>query len=236
MIWKSKFSATNYVRGTLVVPSKDLTAGAAERIARQAFEENSNKQLVHVEIFCEEDYPPFHSFLLSHVGYDWWKHGFENVPRFPMARLVAIEGNAVFEYGDGEHIQRKVLAGSDPLLVTVGASTFRVLYFAFVPITVRRPQELDADRLKIFAETDQALDPIAGKDLFAALNRLIPLTDISLFIRNDTWFLDIAGYPLIYPFRHEETPPTKEIFQKSHTLLCGGPTKDSYHCIELTGH
>jgi hypothetical protein len=83
----------------------------------------------------------------------------------------------------------------------------------------------------------QPLDPIAGKALFEVLSQLIPLKEIMLYIRNDKWFLDISGYPLIYPFAPEETPPAKEVFQQSHTLLCGRSvlTKES-SCTLVSGH
>jgi hypothetical protein len=235
--WESKFTANEYVRGTLVVPSQHLTPMFAEQLAQSAFKEIGDRRFADVEMFCEEDYPPFHYFLLSHVGYGWWKHWFDRVPRFPVARLIALNGNAVFEYGDRGGVTRRILAGSDPLLVAAGKGTFHLLHFTFKRIPLGLSKVLDAESLDVFVEVEQPLDPIAGQALFEVLSQLIPLKEIMLYIRNDKWFLDISGYPLIYPFAPEETPPAKEVFQQSHTLLCGRSvlTKES-SCTLVSGH
>jgi hypothetical protein len=165
--WESKLTAPGYVRGTLVVPSQDLTPMFAEQLARAAFKEIGDRRFAVVEIFCEEDYPPFHYLLVSHVGYGWWGHWVARIPRFPMARLIALSGNVVFEYGDRGSVSRRILAGSDPLLVAAGNRAFHLLHFTFKAIPLGPAKGLDADELDIFAETDVRLygaDSQWGKD------------------------------------------------------------------------
>src|SRR5579872_4862543 len=69
--WQTKFTHSRYMRGVIVLPPDQLSTNVAEQIGRVALKENPECTFVHVEIFPENNYPPFHYLLLSHVGYDW---------------------------------------------------------------------------------------------------------------------------------------------------------------------
>jgi hypothetical protein len=74
----------------------------------------------------------------------------------------------------------------------------------------RETRWLVRDRLDVFAKADQPLDPVSGKQLLSLVQRAIPRCDITLYIRDDTWFLDAPGYPVEYPFQAKQTSPTKD--------------------------
>ena len=101
-------------------------------------------------------------------------------------------------------------------------SAFRLLHFSFAPVPLAESKGLNPDSIEIFATTDQALDSTSGEALLSRLHELIPLREITVYVRRDTWFVDIPGYPLAYPFQVEQAPPTREAFLQSSTLVCGG--------------
>ncbi|PYT25163.1 MAG: hypothetical protein DMG58_24810 [Acidobacteria bacterium] len=140
-----------------------------------------------------------------------------------LGQITALGRNAIVEHrNDHGSVTRKVLAGSDPLGVTTPNRAFRLLHFSFAPVPLAESKGLNPDSIEIFATTDQALDSTSGEALLSRLHELIPLREITVYVRRDTWFVDIPGYPLAYPFQVEQAPPTREAFLQSSTLVCGG--------------
>jgi len=235
--WRAKIAEAGYLRGVVVLPASRLSAGLVEDIGRTALEEGRACDLVHVEIYSEEDYPPSHYLMLSHAGYDWWWMNFQRATPYPVGRIVALGRNAVAEFRDGHGtVTRNVLAGSDPLDVETPNGQFSLLHFTFRSIPLAREKGWPVpESLDVFAKTDRPLDPASGKALVGVLHGLLPFREITLLVRNDTWFLDVSGYPLEYPFQAKHAPPTKDEFVESPTLLCGGLTTESYNCHTVRG-
>jgi hypothetical protein len=235
--WRAKIAEPGYMRGVVVLPASQLSADLAEEIGRMALEEGAERDLVHVDIYSEEDFPPFHYLMLSHIGYDWWWMNFQKAIPYPIGRTTKLGHKAVVEFRDRRGIvTRKVLSGADPLDVATAGGDFRLLHFNFRPIPLAREKGwLVRDRLDVFAKTDHALEPASGKILLELLHRLIPSCEIMLYIRNDTWFLDTSGFVLEYPFQAKQAPPTKEDFVSTWTLVCGGLTAESYDCHSRHG-
>ena len=234
--WRSRFSDSRYMRGNIVMPRDQITLGVTEKIGREVLNESAGHAFVDVGNFPDDDYPPFHYLLLSHAGYEWWRYGFEKRRPGPFARLCVLGSGAILEHRDADgNVSRNVLAGSDPLEIRTDLGTFHVLHFSYRQIPLADAKGLDHDRIHVFARSDQALCSEAGLALLARLHQLIPLKEILLYIRTDTWFLDASGYPLVYPFQTEQSPPSKEEFLRSLTLICGG-SDGGYSCSSSRGH
>jgi hypothetical protein len=234
--WRARIAEPSYLRGVIVLPASQLSADLVEEIGRMVIEEGRGRDFVHVEIYSEEGYPPPHYLMLSHAGYDWWRLNFQRAIPYPTGRITALGRNAIAEFRDTHGtVTRNVLAGSDPLNVETAGAEFRLLHFTFRTIPLAREKGLARDSLDIFAETSHSLDPAAGKALLGQMHRAIPLREITLLIRNDTWFLDESGYPVEYPFQAKQDPPTKDAFVKSVTLACGGLATESYNCHAFHG-
>jgi len=221
--WHSRFNDSRYMWGDIVLPRDQITYAVAEKIGREVLKEAAGHAFVDVGIFPEDDYPPFHYLLLSHSGYSWWRHGFETWRPSPFARICALASGAVLELRDVQgNVTRTSLAGSDPLEIVTDLGTFRLLHFTFRRIPLAEAKGLDHDSVEVFARSDRPLEPKAGLALLTRLHQLIPFRDIELYVRTDTWFLDVSGYPLVYPFQTEQAPPRQEEFLRSLTLSCGG--------------
>jgi len=183
--WRAKSADPGRLLGVVVRPASQLSVALVEEIGRAALEEGRECDLVHVEIYSEEDYPPPHYMTLSHAGYDWWWFNFQSVTQHPVGRVTALGRNAVAEFRDTHGtVSRKVLAGSDPLSIETANGHFRLLHISFHP------------------------SPLA---------------------REKGWLVE-------YPFQEKQTPPTKDEFVRSPTLLCGGPAAGPYDCHVLHGH
>jgi len=78
---------------------------------------------------------------------------------------------------------------------------FRLLHFSFAPLPLAESKGLNPDSIEIFATTDQALDSTSGEALLSRLHELIPLREITVYVRRHTWFVDIPGFPLHIRFK-----------------------------------
>jgi hypothetical protein len=74
--WRAKIAESGYLRGVVVLPAARLDADLVEEVGRMALKECGECDVVYVEIYSEEDYPPSHYLALSHTGYDWWRTNF----------------------------------------------------------------------------------------------------------------------------------------------------------------
>jgi hypothetical protein len=70
--WRAKITEPGRLLGVVVRPASQLSAELVEETGRMALEECRECDLVRVEIYSEEDFPPPDYMTLSHDGYDWW--------------------------------------------------------------------------------------------------------------------------------------------------------------------
>jgi hypothetical protein len=235
--WKQKFSTPNLLHGTIVLPEEQLTIRSAEKVSKVVLADSRDKAFVDVELFAAEHFPPFHYLMASHVGYDWWFNWSKRVPDAPTARIVVINGATALEYrAKRGTVTRQILNGRrDPLTLSAPVGTFTLLHFTFKPIPLAASKGLEPESLEVFAETTRRLNESNGIAFLTELHKAIPVADITLYLRNDTWFLDVPGYPLRYPFREKQSPPTRESFMSSTTLTCGTAIDHKYSCSASTG-
>lgn len=235
--WKVKSGDSHYLRGAVTLGGDWLTFKAIEKIALVLRGENAEKAFVHVEMFPADHYPPFSYMWFSHVGYDWWQYWSHVILPYPSARVIALNDNAIVEYrGQDGTVERKILRGSDPLRVKTRVGTFQLLHLTYRAMPLPMQAGKETESVEVFAQTDQPLESAVGIALVTRLAELIPLKEITVYVRNDAWFLDLSGYPLIHPFHQNTTPPTKEQFQQSITLTCGRSVEHSYTCSTAHGH
>lgn len=234
--WRSVVSEPDYLRGVITVPADRLSPALMDDIGRAALVQAHGRQLVYAELYPEDAFPPPHYLMLSHSGYEWWRLNYERTKRHPAGRMISLRGNAIAEFTNGSgEVTRHILAGSDPLNVSVAEGNFTLLQFTFRPVPLARENGLAAETVDIYATTEVPLCTSGGIALLKALHSLVPIDGITLFIRNDTWFLDHSDYPVEHPFQPRRPPPTKDEFLRSLTLECGGMSQERYNCSFASG-
>jgi hypothetical protein len=140
--WKGKFANSSYMHGAMVLPEDQFSAKTTEDAAETVLREVAAKPFATVDIYPAEQFPPVHYMLFSHIGYEWWQRLFPEYPRFSAARVVVIKGNTVFEYSDLKNgVTRKVLQGTDPLVLTTPRGSLTLLSFTFRQTALASPRD-----------------------------------------------------------------------------------------------
>lgn len=234
--WKVRSGNDHYLRGAVTVPAQTFTHEAAKEVALKILEESRGVSFLHAEIFADEDFPPYHYMRIFHVGYEWWQRCFSERSRFQVGRLVGLNGNIVLNYrSESGNTSSTVLSGSDPLMIGTPKGTFKLLHFGFWPASPLSVKGHESDELEVFAQTDVQLGPDVAKEIYRKLKSMLPLKEIMLYVRNDSWFLDVPGYPLEYSFGESERPPTRAVFAESTTLDCGTTLTGEENCHRRYG-
>jgi hypothetical protein len=130
------------MHGAMVLPEDQFSAKTTEDAAETVLREVAAKPFATVDIYPAEQFPPVHYMLFSHIGYEWWQRLFPEYPRFSAARVVVIKGNTVFEYSDLKNgVTRKVLQGTDPLVLTTPRGSLTLLSFTFRQTALASPRD-----------------------------------------------------------------------------------------------
>jgi len=201
----------------IAVSAGSFTETYIERIARA---ELAMKPRVHfTQLYVYGDKGGAALPKPPHVTYDYWSRMYRSLSQSPneIAEMISIGGNAVLRMRDGAGaIHRRVLAGRDPLQLEVEGDQFEVLYIAF-----STPGPYILQRADVYIRTDALLKTEAGLELLRRLQTLFTDLEVSIFARNDPWFIYEPTYPFVNPFVENQSPPTPEEYGKGQTLNCG---------------
>jgi hypothetical protein len=155
----------------------------------------------------------------SHVTYDYWRGIYNSLVHSPneIAEMTSIGGDSVLRMRDGTGaVHRRILAGRDPLQLEVYGDKLEILYFA---LNVPRPYVLQ--RVDVYARTGAQLKAEMGREVLRRLQPLFPDLEVTVFIRNDPWFIYETTYPFANPFVEDPGPPNAEAYGRGQTLKCG---------------
>lgn len=234
--WRSKVSGPGYLLGTIVMPSGQINARAVANIGSRALERYPEYQMIHIEIYSQEDYPPIHYLGMYDGGYEWWWFRYQKWSPHPIGRIVKLGRGTIAEYSDGHaSISRKLLSGGDPLDITTAHHNCRLRYLIFHRIPLGTKIGRGECSLEVCATTDSSLAASVGRELLDYLRSVVPFKELNVRLRNDLWFLDVQGFPIQYPFDMTQTPPTKQEFLALSSLLCGGLNPQEDHCQIFPG-
>jgi hypothetical protein len=139
--------------------------------------------------------------------FEHWKGLYESFSKssYEVAELIAIDGNAVLRIHDSAgNVEKRVLAGKDPLVYRVGNRDYEVLYFA--PAAAERYQGVG---FELFVRSSAPFTRAEGVEFLTNLQRSFPETvTLVLRFRHDEWFaLTDFGYPIKNPFLPYVAPP-----------------------------
>jgi hypothetical protein len=117
----------------------------------------------------------------------------------------------------GNYVDLSGPSGSaGPLQTRLGSGTAEIWHFYFTPI----------NNAHVFVVTNIALEAIDGEALMAQVTKLLEARHISLYVRNDPWFLGAAPDALPYLFTDSFKTISEAEYRMSRTLDCD----TSYGC------
>jgi hypothetical protein len=190
------------------------------RLARNELLKKPRPGFIQLAIYADRGGAPLPQ--PDHVSYESWQRTHDLALRTPnaMAEIISVGRNTVLRMRDKSGaIRRKVIAGADPLIVELGQEHLEIVYFSF---SDARP--FVSQRVNIFVQTAQPLNSNVGAALLRKLEPVFPSQEVSVAIRNDTWFIYEPGYPFLNPFVKKQDPPTEEAYEKTRSLICGNWT------------
>jgi len=208
----------------IVVAAGSYTQAHIERLARAELALKPHVNFTQLWVYGAAGGAPLPK--PPHLTYEYWRGMYDAAVRSPneIAELVSIGANAVLRVRDGVgKIHRQILVGEDPLAVEIDGDRLEVLYFAFSAARGYVSQRVD-----VYVRTRAPLEAEVGLKLFQKLQVFFPGLEVSIFIRNDPWFVYEPTYPFANPFVEDQHPPTAEEYPNGQTLRCGGTAGSSY--------
>ena len=154
----------------------------------------------------------------GHFDFKMWRRMHDEAVNMPneFAEMISINGEAVLRMRDGSgKVTKKVLTEHDPLKVVIAGDMFEIIYLGF-----SAPAPFTLQRVDAYVRTSASLKPESGLDLLRKLDQVFPGYEVSVFVRDDPWFIYQPSYPFFNPFVEEPTPPT-DPDHLAPTLQCG---------------
>jgi hypothetical protein len=138
----------------------------------------------------------------------------------PVGRMLLVRGNAILDLRTGVKTTRTVLAGSDPTVMSVDGRQIHIVNISFRSVPLRKHWvDCQGHRAQILVRADGELTEQFGHSVVTALKKALAIEVISVHIRNDPWFPDVTGAPLL-PFGNLPELPTEDSYRRSRTLFC----------------
>jgi len=208
---------------TIIVPKPQLTVTGTERLSRDFLSEVTKAavQLAVLSIFVSREDVAIARFE-NRDSYKQWMVFYTRAAQaaHPTAEMVSVNGNAVLRVQDinGRETE-KSLAGNNPLRFELDGASFEVLV-----INSRPAAPLDACKpslsMSVYVKSSAPLDLKKTDDATREIAGLFRSKSIVTNFRNDTWFISFGGFPVIYPFSTDTTPPTEDAYNASRAFTC----------------
>jgi hypothetical protein len=173
-----------------------------------------------------------------HEVYQSWYPSFVDQSRSagPVAELIVFGSNATLRVQDrSRQITRSVLRGHDALTIDLGGTPFELLDFHSAhlahPVEGVAPEGLVVD---LYFRTSDKLSLGKAKVLTSRMvDRIGIRHGVSVYVRNDTWFIEDPSFPVYYRFSPYEHVPTREEYQTGPQIIC---VIDHHSEIRCSGH
>jgi hypothetical protein len=142
-----------------------------------------------------------------------------NLPRGPVARVLAIGDAAMLTVRDAHGYTEKLLAGtSDPTLVRDGKISYRLLHFVLTPPgPALRPDDYFTS---IYFEAKPELSVSSVGRLMLRFKQIARGGQLRVDVRPDTFFAESWDYPAVLPFVRDPVVPSKLQYLVRGNLTC----------------
>lgn len=139
------------------------------------------------------------------TSYGLWQDLYQEFKdRLPAAgEFLSVKGNAVLRVRSlSGAVERRVLAEDDPLKIHSMSCDAEIIHFSVTP------QSDGSASVHFFALSNRAGEIHCARETSAVLAEYVPASDLSLQLRSDAWFIEDAGFPIVYLFQERVTAPT----------------------------
>jgi hypothetical protein len=122
-------------------------------------------------------------------------------PKGPIARVLAIAGQAKFSYLENGHLTEEVLSGTsgDPIVFHEGKYAYELLHFK---LTAPRPGAIRGDPyfLTVYLKAPPSVSLSSFIRIYRMLSKLTRINDLDVVVRPDPWFMEDQLYPAVLAF------------------------------------
>jgi len=205
------------------LPEEEFNEDTVERFFRSRLDTLGSRYKVAKIIVTLSNNLRANTKGVTEVEYFLWLHLYEAIGRNapPVAELLLIESSAIMRMRnlDG-HIVRKVLRGTNPLLMGVEGGQFELIH-----LTLYSGFE-DRGQLYAYLVTEK---PLVKHQIAEVTKKLIEALGEELhgvYVRNDSWFIRQGDFPVIYPFETRRRAPPIEEYRASPEVWCGSHKND----------
>jgi hypothetical protein len=161
------------------------------------------------------------------MTYGEWKQQFDALKaRSPIRimQLISIGSELVIRSVDKGRVSRTVIgSGTDPTFFQVAGRRCEILEM----YSYRLPRPLQPGGgnpliVSVYLRVAPLPDESESKLIVRELQRRLGHASITVNISTDSWFIDSARFPVLFPFEIEPTPPTLEQYKARVELFCRG--------------
>jgi hypothetical protein len=227
-----------FVHHRVVVMPKQFVPENLIRIARAFAEASANVPLAVLYMAPRYDVVTTYVVTGKSSNFENWRYRIELdlksgwEPVKDIAQVNVVSGEAVLRLRKDGRVSRYPLSGRDPLKYTIDGQTFEILeiYGDLMGLDVKT-EYLDGGMLPIrtcvdcvpyfhvAVRTSGELRMPTFRELVKRLAQIDVPADLSISLRQDTWFVPSGTFPLLYAF-DEPTPklPSKEEYESAKEL------------------
>ena len=227
----------------ILVDRESFTKQEMERFAKEFIGRESNRTLAKLVVFTERDDAVTTLFGkgMPNVGYRSWETHFRTYARRvpAMGDVIVVRGSGVLRYRDASgRVERIVFSPPDPLKIRLDGTVFEIVDVAF-PSFPPLSQDVRNPEVEFCIKTSASLEKEQGLHLTKMLSDKLVLETLTVYARNDLWFIDATSFPFYFRFTADLTPPTIQDYYASEELLCVLNrlqfTCDKYHPVDEAG-
>jgi hypothetical protein len=144
----------------------------------------------------------------------------------PVLDIMKVDRKVVSRRVDGScHISQKLLTDGNAQLFESAQITFRIVSFD-LRMSQSTAQKVPEPMISWLIQTDAPVSSVTAQSALEYLQKLVPVPNVLIELRNDPWFLTSAAFPLLYPFAIGAPPARLEYLATSQavcSLLAGAP-------------
>jgi hypothetical protein len=215
---RSVHSGANYYSAVVSVNPATFSPERAMAVASLVRDRHRDFALTRVYVVPDGcDAPIERSYIMDGRTYDGWQRSFQMPRTFcPTARILFCHHGEVLDYVDATRSFHRVLNMPDPTVLNLPALHAELRYLLIHSLSAIKQ---DQDRAEVFVAVDGTITQEVAATIFKTVQDMMPLSNITTYIRNDSWFISIPSFPLRDVFQHED-PPTLDQYERTPTAIC----------------
>ncbi|MBI5087224.1 MAG: hypothetical protein HZB13_21815 [Acidobacteria bacterium] len=161
-------------------------------------------------------------------SYDWMAGLFPDGAVWRECRITAMKGGAILEIQDGkDRFRRRVLRGSDPLILPVHGVRVRILsivpgraWVASAGLPEAPPTKDRVTRLAVYAYARKGVNAEVAKGLTLALSGKLPVYELQVTLSDSPWFINDSEHPGRWPYMENVRFPSRAEHLASKSIVC----------------